>query len=65
MASADARPGDRHLRKPIGYRVPADLWPLLDARKEETGQGPSAVITEALREYLARLDAAEKTEAEL
>ena len=53
MPGTDARPGDRHKRKPIGYRPPADVWPLIDARTEETGQGASAIITEALRRFFA------------
>jgi len=56
MPGTEGRPGDRHKRNPIGYRPPLDIWPLLDARMQETGRGASAVITEALRQYLGTAD---------
>jgi hypothetical protein len=63
MASADSRPGDRHKHDPIAYRPPADVRPLLAARMEQTGRGASSIITEALREYLAKT-AGRDTEAQ-
>lgn len=42
-----------HKHPPIGYRPPRDIRPLLDARMKETGLGPSAILTQALREYFA------------
>jgi hypothetical protein len=52
VPGTDSRTGDRHKRKPIAYRPPLDIRPLLDARVEQTGRGASAIITEALRAYL-------------
>lgn len=54
MPGTSDRPGDRHKRDPIGYRPPADVWPFLDAYKEATGLGASAVISRALREFFAK-----------
>lgn len=54
MASPDTRPGDRHTRKPVAYRPPLDVRPALEARMEATGLKASAIITEALRAYLAK-----------
>lgn len=45
-----------HKYKPVAYRVPADVRPLLQARMEATGRKESAIITEALRRYLAGPD---------
>lgn len=56
MASADARPGDRHAHPPIAYRPPVDVRAPLVARAEQDGRAVSAIITEALREYLGKLD---------
>jgi predicted GIY-YIG superfamily endonuclease len=52
-----------HQHPPVAYRVPADIRPLLEDRMAQTGRGASAVITEALREYLAGL-AGRDTEAQ-
>jgi hypothetical protein len=54
MASADSRSGDRHAHPPVAYRVPAEIREPFFAVMERTGRGPSAVITEALREYLGK-----------
>lgn len=42
-----------HKHPPVAYRPPLDVRPLLEARMEATGLGPSAIITEALRKYLS------------
>jgi hypothetical protein len=52
MKTPEPRKGDRHKHPPIAYRPPVGVREPLAALSEETGQGFSVIITEALRRYL-------------